>query len=455
MNLSDLVRMSWGQIVRRKVVTLLCMIGLSVGCAAIIMAISIGQSTQAYSEAEMNRNYKMDEITVTSDSTGGRGAGQGSAQSGQGFERGALTMQKLDVIRRMAHVTAVSPLLKLSYMEMLTLDGKSVSVEVIGTDIESLAPFGYKFAKGGVFGTPGSVVVNHGAMFGLADQKTLKEMNEKLQKDPYNEQLYALFETLGNQQTELYQQQIHFRSGEATASPVKQKVSTPLRVSGVLQVKDGESEEYAVYDKAVYVSIETARMLQEQLGIGDTAKSRTKLDTVMVKVESKAYVAQVEEQLKKLYLNTQSNLFQEEMIQQKFATYKKIALGIGVFILLLASLSIFVAMTMSTHQRRRQIGVMKILGANLWQIRQIFLTEAAALGLMGGAAGMTISYLVVWGVNKFIASGTLGLGPLVVDIPLNALPVGVAFAVMTGILSGIYPAISASRTNALEVIKNG
>lgn len=112
-------------------------------------------------------------------------------------------------------------------------------------------------------------------------------------------------------------------------------------------------------------------------------------------------------------------------------------------------------MTMSTHQRRRQIGIMKVLGANMGQIRNMFITEAALLGMLGGMLGIVFSYLIVFGINKLIGTaGGMGMGePLVITIPLMTLPVGIAFAVMTGVLSGIYPAISASRTNALTAIK--
>ena len=73
-------------------------------------------------------------------------------------------------------------------------------------------------------------------------------------------------------------------------------------------------------------------------------------------------------------------------------TFKAIALGVGVFILLLASISIIVAMTMSTHQRRRQIGIMKVLGANMPQIRNMFIVEASLLGLLGGLLGIVFAF---------------------------------------------------------------
>ncbi len=454
MRIMDLLKMSWGQIIRRKIVTLLCMIGLSVGCAAIIMAISISTSAQNYSQQQLNNEYKMDEITIQPNSIGG--SGQQASQNGKGFDRGALTMQKLDVIKRLAHVKAVFPTLRLGNVEMIGTDGRISNVEVIGTDLSALPEFGFRFAQGGASTVLGAVVANYGATFGMIDAQVMKNLFEKLEKEPYNDELFLEYDQLNKEPADLFQKQVNFRTGNAATgtSPSTYKVSTPLRISGQLKVKSGSSEEYAIYEKTIYVSMDTARMLQSQLGLGQSG-SLVKFDSVTVRVDDKKYVPQVEEQVKKLFLTTQSNLYQEEMIKQKFDQYRKIALGIGTFILMLASLSIFVAMTMSTHQRRRQIGVMKILGANLWQIRQLFMTEAAVLGLMGGATGLLVSMLILWGANNAIARGLLTIGPQSIEIPPLALLAGVIFALITGVVSGIYPAISASRTNALEVIKNG
>lgn len=54
MRIGDLTRLSWDQVRRRKVVTSLCAIGISIGCAAIIVAMSMGESAQSYIEEEMN-----------------------------------------------------------------------------------------------------------------------------------------------------------------------------------------------------------------------------------------------------------------------------------------------------------------------------------------------------------------------------------------------------------------
>ncbi|RRJ61809.1 FtsX-like permease family protein [Paenibacillus oralis] len=451
MRFLDLIRMSWGQIIRRKVVTLLCMVGLSIGCAAMIMALSIGTSVQEYGEKTLNENYKMDEITVTPNEGISSGGNKGQTST---FERGALTQQKIDIISKLPHVVSVAPMLKLDMLEMTTADGKSSWVEVTGTELGTLSRFGSRFAQGGASTTGGAVVANYGAIFGLADPEVVRQLNDKLMEDPYNDQLIQEYMQMMSTPAELFQAQINLKSQDMN-TPSKIRTSSPLRVTGILDMQKGVNEESAKYDKKLYVSLETARMLADQLQTNPSSPAG-RLNSALVKVENKQYVAQVEEQIKRLTLRTESNLFQEKMMSEQLGMYEKAAIGIGTFVMLLASLSIIVAMIMSTHQRRKQIGVMKVLGANLWQIRQMFITEAAVLGMLGGIVGVVIAYAAIGGVNQVLVNqiSLQSSTPLNVVIQVSALPAGVAFSILTGIVSGIYPAISASRTNALEVIKS-
>ncbi len=108
-------------------------------------------------------------------------------------------------------------------------------------------------------------------------------------------------------------------------------------------------------------------------------------------------------------------------------------------------------MTMSTYQRRRQIGIMKVLGANLKQIRNMFIVESALLGVVGGLAGILFSYWVIWAIN--IVLQRFAESDEILFISLWILPVGLIFALLTGVASGIYPAVKASRTDALTAIK--
>lgn len=456
MKIRDISRMAWDQVKRRKVVTGLCMTGISIGCAAIIVALSIGQSAQVYVTDEVNRNFKMDEIIV---SPGGgipsQGDGSGvSAESSDTLNPGKLTAQKLAIIQSLNHVVAAAPFEDAGYMQMLTIDNKIADVQIKATDLRMLTKFGHKFKQGGVTDLPGMVVLNYGATLGLMDNETRQKLYERLGSDPFNQELMDQYNSMSVLPSEMYRQQIQIQATDYSTTEGNIKLSSPLQVGGILANPEGIDDQRASYDKVVYVSIETAAQLAEELSFADynmlSEPEEDSYNSVTVKVDSVDNIRQVEEMIQKLSLSSSDNLYQKEQLKKTFDMMKMAALGIGGFILVIASISIIVAMTMSTHQRRRQIGIMKVLGANMGQIRNMFITEAALLGLLGGILGVAFSYLIIMGLNKLV--GTAGEG-LSFFIPLMTIPVGLAFAVMTGVLSGIYPAISASRTDALTAIK--
>ncbi|AIQ52639.1 ABC transporter permease [Paenibacillus sp. FSL R7-0331] len=457
MKIRDISRMAWDQVKRRKVVTGLCMTGISIGCAAIIVALSIGQSAQTYVTDQVNQNFKMDEITVT---PGGGipsrgGGGGGSGESNENLDPGKLTAQKLEIIKSLNHVVAAAPFEDAGYMQMLTVDNKIADVQVKATDLRMLTEFGFKFKQGGVTDLPGMVVLNYGATLGLIDNETRQKLYEQMGADPFSSDLMDQYNRMSTLPSEMYRQQVQLQATDYSTSEGNIRLSSALQVGGILATAEGTDDLRASYEKIMYVSLETAAQLTQQLSFGTNNGMTPNVEensykTVTVKVDSTDNIKSVEAMIQKLNLNAMDNLYQQEMLKEQFDMIKMAALGIGVFILIIASISIIVAMTMSTHQRRRQIGIMKVLGANMGQIRNMFITEAALLGLLGGLLGVLFSYLIIMGLNKLV--GTAG-DSLNFVIPLTTIPVGLAFAIMTGVLSGIYPAISASRTDALTAIK--
>ncbi len=460
MRISDISRLAWDQVKRRKVVTGLCMAGISIGCAAIIVALSIGESAKSYSEKELNQSFKMDEITVTANggipSQGGKGGG-GTSEVSDKLDPGKLTRQKLDIIQGLQHVNAAAPFQDLGYIQMYTMDNKVADVQIIGTDLRLLTKYDKSFLQGGASDLPRMAVLNYGATLGLIDNETRQKIYEGFGNDPYNVQLREQYDSLSVLPSQMYQQQFQLQQFQDYSNPAsKIQQSAPLRVIGILNKASGADDLMESYNKIIYVSLETAQQLVEELNITNgTVGQEGVYNSAIVKVDSIDNIVQVEKLIQKLTLTTSTNLYQLEQLADKFKMVKKVALGVGVFILIIASISIIVAMTMSTHQRRRQIGIMKVLGANMGQIRNMFITEAALLGMMGGMLGVLISYLIVFGINKLIgtAAGQVPGDGNIINIPIMTIPIGIAFAVMTGVFSGIYPAISASRTNALTAIK--
>jgi putative ABC transport system permease protein len=101
--------------------------------------------------------------------------------------------------------------------------------------------------------------------------------------------------------------------------------------------------------------------------------------------------------------------------------------------------------------RRRELGVLRYLGASTAQIRRMILTEAAFLGLLamlvGLALGFALSLLLVFVVNKQSFGWTIQFHP-----PYALLAAALVLVWCVTVLAGIYPARVAARTNPIDAI---
>jgi len=126
--------------------------------------------------------------------------------------------------------------------------------------------------------------------------------------------------------------------------------------------------------------------------------------------------------------------------------------GIAAISLLVGGIGIMNTMYTSVVERTREIGVMKAIGARNKDIMLIFLIESGLLGLVGGILGAIIGLGMAFGVSS-LASSFLGENILAVSISWPLLIFAVAFSFAIGTLSGIMPAIQASRLNPVEALR--
>jgi len=181
---------------------------------------------------------------------------------------------------------------------------------------------------------------------------------------------------------------------------------------------------------------------------------------VKVKVKDMKDVERVQEEIKNMGYGTYSLLDILKSMQDTAATMQTVLGGIGAISLLIAAIGITNTMVMSIYERTREIGVMKVLGCMLGDIRNLFLFEAALIGFIGGLLGIGFSYGASVLLNRY-AGGLFGGGyyygdpsdSIVSLIPPWLALAALVFATMVGIISGFMPARRAMKLSALEAIK--
>jgi putative ABC transport system permease protein len=139
----------------------------------------------------------------------------------------------------------------------------------------------------------------------------------------------------------------------------------------------------------------------------------------------------------------------EQQIKAPLQIFTTIIYAIGAISLLVGGLSVINTMTMAVAERTREIGIRKAIGASDGQIMGQFILESAVIGLLGGIGGLALGLLVATGGN---AAGEASGNALFLVTP-RLMAGSVGFAVVLGVVSGLYPAWHAARLNPVEALR--
>lgn len=140
-----------------------------------------------------------------------------------------------------------------------------------------------------------------------------------------------------------------------------------------------------------------------------------------------------------------------DRIAEFFGLLNAFLLAIASVSLVVAGVSIFNVMLMSTAERRGEIGLLRAVGVRTGDVLRTLLVEAALLGVVGGAIGALLSVLVALGLFLFVEQ--IGLDVILVPGNAGIVVGGFGFGVLVSVVSGLYPAWRAASERPVDALR--
>ena len=439
MKWSDLIRLAATNLWRRKLRSVLTMIGVMIGTASIVVMVSIGIGiNQGYIDS-LSQSGELTTINISSNTYYGGGGMViiGGSSSSEPQEATKLDDRAVREISALDHVTVVSP--QLDMYNMTTKTGKLESyygltainpnaVEALGIHVIE----GSGFSKNAPSDTI-EILLGEGVKSSFRNPRSSRWDSEAPDIDWLNAKYTVVLQDYTDTDDQGNPKEYEFKA----------------RVVGIVE------DDNAGHGYSMYCSLDTMKVLmQKNKKVFQNIGMKTdEYPNATVKVDSFENVLDVQDQIDAMGLSTYSMANTIEQMQESSKSLQLMLGGIGGVAMLVAAISICNTMLMSIYERTREIGVMKVLGCKMSKIGAMFLTEAGIIGLGGGILGLAISYGLSAGINALMAMQGAGGSFRSVIPPYLALG-ALVFSILVGVLAGLYPSQRAMRLSALAAIRN-
>ncbi len=177
---------------------------------------------------------------------------------------------------------------------------------------------------------------------------------------------------------------------------------------------------------------------------------------VSARVRKTSDIQSVETAVKKMGFNALSIIDATRSVQQFFRVLDAFLIIFGGMALAVASIGVVNTLVMAILERRREIGIMKALGASDADVKGLFFAEAGAMGLFGGVVGVALGWLIGQvinlGMNIYLKS--LHFPPEKIWlVPWWLVIFAILFAIIVSLLSGLYPASRAAKLDPVQALR--
>jgi len=455
MKAKDIARLCLQNLKRRKSRTFLTVLGVIIGCCSIIIMVSIGVGMKESQDAMLAEMGDLTVITVMPPD---------SQQSGTKPLTDKTTLKNMENI---PHVIAVTPRLSPSYDLTVELTAGAGNryvmdwVTIVGMELPAIEKLDYKLLEGDYPKSGSEILVGENFAYDFLDTMLPEGRNmiypdaiwdEYTDYDHPPEPPDPFFNPVG---MKLVLKVTKTGGGTFTV---------PLTVTGRVKTDFNKGDE--TYGGLIMNLTDLEKIIKDAgIKAVSSEEYRTTESNVIVKVDSITAVAEAEQQIKALGYQTYSMESMREPMEKAARKDQFILGGLGAISLLVAALGIMNTMIMSISERKKEIGIMKSLGCYVKNIRAIFLSEAGAIGFIGGLCGLLISFIFSIVMNLVSAQEPVATfaeliallttpGSRTSVIPLWLALFAVFFSILIGLGSGYYPANKAVKIAALEAIKD-
>jgi putative ABC transport system permease protein len=426
MTLKDLAKTSFNNLGRHRVRTALSAVGVTVGILTIVTMLSLGIGVQQ-------------EVTGTLASAGLetvriRPATEESSEFSRFLdpERTVLiTPELVEEIRARDDVVEVNPYIYVPWgiNVSLKIGDKTAQVSVDETSWIPSEPFtqppeliaGAELADG----AQGKIVVSSDALasMGYADRAAINELIGQ-------EVALVLKAPRGDTQT------------------------VPLRLVGVFEPKYGFDGPY--FD--TYINSADALVLKAWWYNDPDILAHEGYDALTVKAASLNDAVQIVEQFEEQGFEVTSLRTMLDMVNKTLIILQTMLGSVGGLALFVACIGITNTMVMAIYERTKEIGILKAIGASPGDIRLLFVTEAACIGLLGGIVGTIGGWLLGLGLNEgilaYLQSQEVPVTGTFFVVTGWLVALALAFAIVVGLLAGLYPAARAARLDPVEALRH-
>ena len=441
-DLSDLAFRNLREAVLRNSLTTL---GVAVGVASLVAMLSLGVGLQQLATSRLNKSGLFDSVFVTPKSNLRRPGGGPPATRTPDAKARPLDEEARAEISRMPNVIEVYP--QIRFYTEVRFDGKPYAAMVAGMPESSKASGAFDGMQGRFFSSPS-------ADEAILQVEFAKELNPQTSALVGKDLVlrYAERQSLASQASDPSE-----TSGGFSVVPKEKH----LRIIGVVETEPasgfgGFGNGRLLIPLSLAETLRAAQVNDLRDILRDTSSDKPTYASLTVRVKSPSLVEATEAKLKDLGFSAFSLLDVSKSLAIFFSVFD-LLLGIfGSLALAVATLGIINTLVMAILERRREIGVLKALGAADRDVKQLFFVEAGVMGLFGGILGTLLGWLIgrtlTLGTNIYLHRQNLP-SVNISSVPWWLVLGGIAFAILVSLGAGLYPASRAARLDPVQALR--